>query len=120
MAMDELLGRGLNRSAVRAPGHCVLRWWGQDVPSFSRAPFLAPALFLRCASDSFSLTKPNTSYKIEWPVSLRSDVRVHPGMSFGFPSETAFGFAGILICSSPLILFDTRRRLNCELGGESD
>ena len=31
---------------------------------------------------------------IELPASLRSDdVRVHPGMSFGFPSETAFGFA---------------------------
>src|SRR6266576_2686848 len=56
-------GRGLNRSAGRAPGHCVLRW-GQDVPSFPHAPFLAPALFLR------------------------------------FPSETAFGFAGILIFNS--------------------
>jgi hypothetical protein len=31
------------------------------------------------------------------PASLRSDgVRVHPGMPFGFPSELAFGFAGIL------------------------
>ena len=31
------------------------------------------------------------------PASLRSDgVRVHPGMPFGFPSESAFGFAGIL------------------------
>ena len=27
------------------------------MPSFPHAPFLAPALFLRCASDSFSLTK---------------------------------------------------------------
>ena len=71
-------GRGLNRSAGRAPGHCVLRW-GQDVPSFPHAPFLAPALFLRCASDSFSLTKPNTSC-IEWPASLRSEV-------FGFIPE---------------------------------
>ena len=89
-------GPGLNPSAGRAPGHCVLRW-GQDVPSFPHAPFLAPALFLRCASDSFSLTKRNTSSKIEWPASLRSEgVRVHPGMPFGFPSETAFGFAGIL------------------------
>jgi len=51
-------GRGLNRSAGRALGHCVLRW-GQDVPSFPHDPFLAPAIFLRCASDSFSLT-PNT------------------------------------------------------------
>ena len=89
-------GRGLNWSAGRAPGHCVLRW-GQGVPSFPHARFLAPALFLRCASDSFSLTKPNTSRKIEWPASLRSEgVRVHPGMPFGFSSETAFGFAGIL------------------------
>jgi hypothetical protein len=89
-------GRGLNRSAGRAPGHCVLRS-GQDVPSFPHAPFLAPALFLRCASDSFSLAKPNTSCKIEWPASLRSEgVRVHPGMPFGFPSETAFGFVAIL------------------------
>ena len=59
-AMDELLGRGLNRSAGRARSHCVLRW-GQDVPSFPHAPFLAPALFLHCASGSFSLTKSNTS-----------------------------------------------------------
>jgi hypothetical protein len=30
------------------------------------------------------------------PASLRSDgVRDHPGMPFGFPSETAFAFAGI-------------------------
>jgi len=30
---------------------------------------------------------------------LRSEgVRVHPGMPFGFPSESAFGFAGILRC----------------------
>ena len=79
-------GRGLNRSAGRAPGHCVLRW-RQDVPSFPHAPFLAPALSLCCASDSFSLTKPNTSCKIEWPASLRSQgVRVHREMPFGFPS----------------------------------
>lgn len=32
------------------------------------------------------------------PASLRSEgVRVHPGMPFGFHSEIAFGFAGILI-----------------------
>ena len=80
-------GRGLNRSAGRAPGHCVLRW-GQDVPSFPHAPFLAPALFLRCASDSFSLTKLNTSCTIELPASLHSDgVRDHPGTPFGFLSE---------------------------------
>jgi hypothetical protein len=80
--MDELLG---------TIAHYVLRW-GQNC-----RPFPAPALFLRCASDSFSLTKPNTFCKIEWPASLGSKgVRVHPGMPFGFSSETAFGFAGIL------------------------
>ena len=88
-------GPGLNRSAGRALGHCVLRW-GQGVPSFPHAPFLAPALFLHCASDSFFLDAEHSS-TIEWPASLRSEgVRVHPGMPFGFPSETAFGFAGIL------------------------
>ena len=66
------------------------------------APFPAPlsplaASFLRCTADRFLLTKPNTSCTIEMPASLRSDgVRVHPGMPFGFPSESAFGFAGIL------------------------
>jgi hypothetical protein len=36
------------------------------------------------------------------PASLRSDgVRVHPGMPFGFPSESAFGFAGILRDAEP-------------------
>jgi len=40
------------------------------------------------------------------PASLRSDgVRVHPGMPFGFPSESAFGFAGILTCSRITNLF---------------
>jgi hypothetical protein len=89
-------GRGLNRSAGRAPGHYVLRGDRACGP-FPTPPFLAPALFLRCASDSFSLTKPNTSCRIEWPALLRAEgVRVHPGMPFGFPSETAFGCAGIL------------------------
>ena len=66
------------------------------------APFPAPlsplaASFLRCAPDRFLLTKPNTSCTIEVPASLRSEgVRVHPGMPFGFPPESAFGFAGIL------------------------
>jgi len=96
-------GRGLNRSAGRAPGHCVLRW-GQNVPSFPHTPFLAPVLFLRCASDSFSLTKPNTSCKIEWPASLRSEgVQVHPGMPFGFPSETS-----VRLRRSPHLLPETR------------
>ncbi len=35
--------------------------------------------------------------EFEMPASLRSEgIRVRPGMSFGFPSESAFGFAGIL------------------------
>ena len=55
------------------------------------------ALFLRCAPDKFSLTKPNTSCTIEMPASLRSDgVRDHPGMPFGFIPDLVFGFAGIL------------------------
>ena len=64
-------------------------------------PFPAPlsplaASFLRCASDRFLLTKPNTSCTIEMPASLRSDgVRDHPGMPFGFIPDLAFGFAGI-------------------------
>jgi hypothetical protein len=61
----------------RAPGFCML---GGDrtCRPFPRAP--------------------NTSCKTEVPASLRSDgVRVQPGMPFGFPSESAFGFAGILI-----------------------
>src|SRR6266446_6507126 len=40
-------GRGLNRSAGRAPGHCVLRW-GQDVLSprpFPRSGSLPPLRF---------------------------------------------------------------------------
>ena len=92
--MDELLGTRAQPERWSHSGSlCAEVGTGRAVLS----PFLAPALFLRCASDSFSLTKPNTSCKIEWPASLRSEgVRVHPGMPFGFPSETAFGFAGIL------------------------
>jgi hypothetical protein len=83
--MDELLGTRAQPERWSRSGHCVLRR-GQDGPSFPHVPFLAPALFLRSASDSFSLTKPNTSCKIEWPASLRSEgVRVHPGMPFRLP-----------------------------------
>jgi len=63
------------------------------------APFAAPltplaAFILRWASDRFLLTKPNTSYSIELPASLRSDgVRDHPGMPFGFIQ--AFGRAAV-------------------------
>jgi hypothetical protein len=40
------------------------------------------------------------------PASLRSDgVRVHPGMPFGFLSESVFGFSGILsYFQNPLFL----------------
>ena len=42
-----------------------------------------------------SAMKPNAAFKL--PASLRPEgVRVHPGMPFGFPSQSAFGFAGIL------------------------
>src|SRR5436305_3098408 len=97
--MDELLGRRAQPERwSRSVSLCAEVRTGRA--AFPHAPFLAPALFLRCASDSFSLTKPNTSC-IEWPASLRSEgVRVHPGMPVGFPSETAFGFAGILIFNS--------------------
>jgi hypothetical protein len=85
--MDELLGTRAQPERWSHSGSlCAEVGTGRAVLS----PFLAPALFLRCASDSFSLTKPNTSCKIEWPAPLRSEgVRVHPGMPFGFPSETA-------------------------------
>src|SRR5215472_5893558 len=86
-------GRGLNRSAGRAPVHCVLRW-GQDVPSFPHAPFLAPAFFLRYASLCFE------------------GIRVHPGMPFGFPSETTFGFAGILSPCGRLSVDSSRPELS--------
>jgi hypothetical protein len=93
--MNELLGTRVQPERWSRSGSlCAEVGTGRAV--LPHAPFLAPALFLRCASDSFSLTKPDTSCKIEWPASLRSEgVRVHPGMPFGFPSETAFGFAGI-------------------------
>jgi hypothetical protein len=83
--------------SARAPGLLCA-----EAGTRAAAPFPAPlsplaALFLRCAPDKFSLTKPNTSCTIEMPAALRSEgVRVHPRMPFGFPSETAFGFAGIL------------------------
>jgi hypothetical protein len=74
--------------------------WGGDrtCRPFPTPLFSLVALFLRCAPDKFSLTKPNTSRKIGMPASLRSEgVRVHPGMPFGFAPESAFGFDGILI-----------------------
>src|SRR5712671_7885536 len=86
----------MSGALVALRGHCVLRR-GQGLP----APFPAPLTplatsFLRCASDRFLLTKPNTSCTIEMPASLRSDgVRDHPGMPFGFIPDSAFGFAGI-------------------------
>ena len=61
-------------------GLCVLRW-GQDVPSFPHAPFLACGAVPSLRSGQFFLTKPNTSCTIEMPASLRSEgVQVHPGM----------------------------------------
>jgi hypothetical protein len=48
-------------------------------------------------STKLVLCKEKNEKNAEWPASLRSEgVRVHPGMPFGFPSETVFGFAGIL------------------------
>ena len=69
-------------------------WQGKGLPPgcrpFPRTPFSAAARFLRCAPDRFSLTKPNTSFTIEMPASLRSEncspsarnaVRVPAGIS---------------------------------------
>ena len=70
------------------------------------------AFILRCARDRFLLTKPNTSSTVKVPASLRSDgLRVHPGVPFGLPPETAFGFAGILtktnqLAASPVLRAD--------------
>jgi hypothetical protein len=89
-------GRGLDRSAGRAPAHCVLS--GDSTCRSFPTPFSTLQFSSSAALRTVSpLTKPNTSCKIEWRVSLSSEgVRVHPGMPFGFPSETAFGFTGIL------------------------
>jgi hypothetical protein len=78
------VGRSSIRSAIRGPCHCVLRR-GQGLPPLSPVPLSSlAALFLRCALDKFSFTKPNTSCTIEMPASPRSEgVRVHPGMPFG-------------------------------------
>jgi hypothetical protein len=74
-------------------------WAGQGLPPFPAPLSPLAALSLRSAPDTFLLTKPNTSCTIEMPASLRSEgVRVHPGM----PSESAFGFAGVL--SRPSVL----------------
>ena len=84
----------MSGALVALRGHCVLRR-GQDVPSFPRTPFLASCILPSLRSGGF-LTKPNTSWKIWMPASLRSDgVRFHPGMPFGFLPESAFSFTGI-------------------------
>ena len=81
----------------RAPGPLCAEAGTKASPPFPAPLSPLAASFLRCAPDRFLLTKPNTSCTIEMPASLRSDgVRVHPGMPFGFPPESAFGFAGIL------------------------
>jgi hypothetical protein len=80
-----------SRSGVR----CAER--GQGLPPFPARLSPLAASILRYAPDRSLLTKANTSCTIEMPASLRSDgVRVHSGMPFGFPPESAFGFAGIL------------------------
>ena len=93
--MDELLGtRAQPERWSRSGSLCAEVGTGRAV--LTHAPFLAPALFLRCASDSFSLT-PNT-------LAQSSCQRRYAPRLFGFIpecrsaflSETAFGFAGIL------------------------
>ena len=69
----------------------------RDCCPLPHTPIPASPSSLRFAAEKIFLTKPNTSCTIEMPASLCSEgVRVHPGMPFGFPSESAFGFAGIL------------------------
>jgi len=73
-------------SAIRAPGSlCAEAGTGRGRP-FPGTPFLASSAPLRCASDRYSLTKPNFQHDRDASVALRSDgVRDHPGMTFGFP-----------------------------------
>jgi hypothetical protein len=59
-------------------------------------PSGAPALFLRCASDGFSLTKPNTSCTIELPASHAPMVFGFIGMPFGIIPDSKFGFTGMI------------------------
>jgi len=69
----------------------------RDCCPLPHTPIPASPSNLRFAAEKIFLTKPNTSFTIEMPASLRSEgVRVHPGMPFGFLSESAFGFAGML------------------------
>ena len=90
--------RRMQFGALCAPG-----FFSAEAGTRAAAPFPAPlsplaASFLRCASDRFLLTKPNTSCTIEAPAPLRSDgVRDHPGVTFGIIPDSAFGFAGIPI-----------------------
>src|SRR6266851_1955505 len=94
--MDELLGtRAQPEHWSRSGSLCAEVGTGRTVLSprpFPRSGSLPPLRF-----GQFFLDEAELFCKIEWPASLRSEsVRVHPGMPFGFPSETAFGVAGIL------------------------
>ena len=55
---------------------------------------------------SHSAAEPQlNSCRIEMPASLRSEgVRVHPGMPFGFASESVFSFAGIPILGTTVTI----------------
>jgi hypothetical protein len=64
---------------------------------FPRTLFSTAPPCLRCASDSFSLTKPNSSCtqsKCQRRCAPRT-VRLRPGMPFAFPPESVFTFGGI-------------------------
>ena len=74
--------------------HRLDRYMASNDPAFEAkaADILPPLRF-----GQFLLNGAEHFLQIEWPASIRSEgVRAHPGAPFGFRSETAFGFAGIL------------------------
>src|SRR5581483_12522121 len=69
---------------------------GQGLPPFPAPLCPLAAAFLRFATDRFPLTKANTfPHNRVASVATLDGVRDYPGTPFGFPSERAFGFAGI-------------------------
>src|SRR6266403_2197214 len=98
--MDELLGtRAQPERWSRSGSLCAEVGTGRVVLSprpFPRSGSLPPLRFGRFFVDEAEHFLQNRMASV---ATLRG-VRVHPGMPFGFPSETAFGFAGILKSST--------------------
>src|ERR1700688_3433667 len=93
--MDELLGtRAQPERWSRSGSLCAEVGTGRAVLSprpFPRSGSLPPLRFGQFFLDEAEHFLQNRMASV-----ARSEgVRVHPGMPFGFPSETAFGFAGI-------------------------